>query len=257
MERGVYIDLTRLKRALSIADTVEDTRLLEVAEYASRRVDRDCGRAFYTVQATRYFAAARPGSLLVPDLLAVTALHTDDGSRTYATAWAVTDYDLEPTNGYPKWQVIAVGDYSFPAVRRGVRISGLWGYGDGESASPWTPTNIAIIVDADDTTLTVAGGTLVAGQTIKVDDEQMYMRSATEAERAVNGTTASAHNGSPVSVARYPAGIVEATRMAAEWELRVPVTGTLGGGDIGTVTSGQEFARYRGIVESFRVPGVG
>lgn len=262
-ERGTYISLPAAKAALTIGDTLDDARLVRLLESASRQFDRDTGRHFYAVTATRYFTASDSGCLIVPDLLSITALHTDDGSRGYATAWAVTDYetlasDAEPDR-YPRWQIVATpqGSYSFPVgLRRGVRIAGLWGHGDGESASPWGETSIAIIVDENDTTLTVAGGTLEVGQTILVDSEQMYVTGPLTVERAVNGTVAAAHNGSAVKVARYPQGVVDATAARAEIDYRIPITGVSGGGDVGTVTTGPAYARYRGIVEQYRLAGV-
>ncbi|HET6498155.1 MAG TPA: hypothetical protein VFH17_03770 [Coriobacteriia bacterium] len=262
-ERGTYSSLPYAKAHLSIADTLDDVRLLRLLESASRQVDDDTGRHFHTVTATRYFTASDANGLLVPDLLSVSALHTDDGSRAYATTWATTDYELLASDSnpdaYPRWQVVTAprGNHSFPkGLRRGARIAGVWGHGDGENAAPWATTAIAIIVDNQATTLTVAGGTLEAGQTILVDSEQIYMTSATTCERAVNGTTAAAHNGSAVKTARYPSGIVQATLARAEIDLRIPITGVSGGADIGTVTTGPAYARYRGIVEQYRLAGV-
>jgi len=254
---GTYAVLQAFKSWLGETGTSEDARLLTALEDASRRIDDHCQRHFYTRTASRYYTAARhPGCLLLDDdLLSVATLKTDsDGDRVYDETWAVTDYDLEPDNKYPKWRVVVAphGDYSFPSYRRGVEIAGLWGYGDGVSASPWLPTACTITV-ADTTGLTVTPSDqslLRVGQTILVGAEQMYVQALADGGagadsatvvRAVNGTTGAAHNLAAASVALYPTPIRRAClRIAARiYRLESVPLGVAGSAEMGTLPVAQ------------------
>jgi hypothetical protein len=131
-----YCTLTDVKAVdrLKISDPDSDGILEQVIEAASRVIDRDRGRHFYSLAATRYFTAEFSDLLIVPDLLSVTSLATDGGLRDYATAWSATDYDLEPYNAagagepYTRLTTAPNGVRSFPLLRRGVKIVGAWGY---------------------------------------------------------------------------------------------------------------------------------
>jgi len=217
------------KAELGIAssDTADDTTLLRKLVNSSRWVDNYCKRRFYVKIETRYFTALRSAGMLLPDLLSITTLKTDaDGDRTYEDSWAATDYDLLPFNAWPKWEIGRTpdGDYSFPAnVARGIEIAGSWGYGNGESATPYedstTTTNEEL--DASETTVTVTSGAVLAvGQTILVESEQMYVTAKSTNDltvvRGVNGTTAATHATSKtVYVYRYPGPIQEACLIQA------------------------------------------
>ncbi len=126
-----YATLAELKVRVGITDTGDDAVLEAVIEAASRAIDGETGRVFYAATATRYFTAEDSELLFVDDLLSVTTLKADeDGDRTYETAWAVTDYDLEPYNStpYTRIQIAPKGTRTFPTGRRGVEIAGSWGY---------------------------------------------------------------------------------------------------------------------------------
>lgn len=126
-----YCSLSELKARLGITDTNDDTVLEAVIEAASRAIDGETGRVFYATTETRYFTAEDGELLFVDDLLSVTSLKTDlDGDRVYETTWSATDYDLEPYNRTPKTriQMAPYGTRYFPSVRRGVEITGSWGY---------------------------------------------------------------------------------------------------------------------------------
>ena len=131
-----YTTLDDLKAHLGLPgeDVADDSRLEALIEDVSRWFDKETGRRFYTtdVDETHYYTASWSHTLLLPDdLLSVTTLATDDGSRTYSTVWAATDYDLEPVNELPYWEIRRApnGSYSFPVgVARGVKIVGKFGY---------------------------------------------------------------------------------------------------------------------------------
>ena len=112
------------------------------------------------------------------------------------------------------------GDYSSFAngVKKGVKITGKWGYGDGISAAPYIvdTTLTAAISSTTATTCTVTAVTnLSAGNTILIDSEQMYIYSIATltltVERGVNGTTAATHlNAASLYIYQYPADIRQA-----------------------------------------------
>jgi len=132
-----YATLAVLKARLDIAaaTTTYDSILENVIEAVSRWIDHWTGRRFYAVTETRYFSAEWPTMLEIDDLLSVTSLKTDkDGDRVYEDTWAATDYDREPLNAsldaqpYTRLRVTPNGQFTFPAVRKGVEIAGSWGY---------------------------------------------------------------------------------------------------------------------------------
>lgn len=126
-----YATVVELTDYLDIQGTDSDALLEARIEAASRAVDGWCGRVFYTTEEPRVFTAADHRVLSVPDLLEVASLEIDSaGDRTYATSWDAADYDLEPLSGPPYASVWTVGSRAFPLHRRGVRITGTWGYSE-------------------------------------------------------------------------------------------------------------------------------
>ncbi len=245
---GCYASLTDIRSALAYGatETADDTRLRQVLEAVSRFIDDHCGRHFYALTATYTFTAKCGSRLLLPkDLLSITTLKTDsDGDWDYDDTWALTDYHLRPANTWPKWEIVtkAGGAYSFPTQEEGVQIAGLWGHGDGDSASPWTASGLtATVATAGGTTLTLSATTgLAVCQTVLVESEQMYctalgVNSATVI-RGVNGTTAAAHAGAALSLARYPAVVTEAAIILAAQVFRVKDAplGIAGSAEMGT-----------------------
>lgn len=131
-----YTTVETLKERLAIPapDSASDAMLEATIAAASREIDNYCGRRFYSTATdeTRFYTATSARSVLLPDdLLTVTELATDDGTRTYTTVWPATDYDLAPANQTPHWEIRArwSGNHSFPAgLDRGVRVTGRFGY---------------------------------------------------------------------------------------------------------------------------------
>jgi len=116
-------------------NTVPDDRLEQHIEAASREIDGLCNRRFYPVTEQRVFTAEWPDLLLIDDLTTLTTLQTDDqGDRSYGTTWTITDYELEPANNaayghpYTSIQLHPQTSKRLPTTRRGVRISGTWGW---------------------------------------------------------------------------------------------------------------------------------
>lgn len=134
-----YATVLELKRRLypdGVQSTVDDAIFESVIEAVSRWLDEETARFYYkTTSQVRYFTAEWGDWLVIPDLVTLTALKTDDdGDRVYETTWTATDYDLEPYNAaldnkpYTQIRVSPNGNYSFPTTRKGTEITGLWGW---------------------------------------------------------------------------------------------------------------------------------
>lgn len=134
---GMYTTVAIVRARLGITGSAQDDAIESVINAASREIDGLCGgRFFYQLAATtRYFKADDSGILEIDDLVSVTSITSDDdGDRTYETTWASTDYDLEPYNAadhgfpYTSIQTTPAGRYAFPSTRKGVAITGTWGW---------------------------------------------------------------------------------------------------------------------------------
>jgi len=222
-----YASLSELKSILGITSTTDDVPMRKILESASRYIENELHRRFYSTSETKYFDGAV--TLWIPDLLSITTLKTDeDGDGTFENTFATTDYILygggleDSLNLFPRTRIeISVdGDYSSFAsgVKKGVQIAGVWGYGDGTSATPYvTDTTLsAAITTTTATTCTVTSATnLSAAMTILIDSEQLYITSISSStltvERGVNGTTAATHlNTAQIYYYRYPRDIMQA-----------------------------------------------
>lgn len=163
-----YADVHDLEDRLGIpfSDTREST-LVQAVSAASRWVDKQTARRFYTVTEARDYTAiwhypsdgysgygnfggypwgyperpfggGRAGRhIVIDDFVSVSAVATDDnGDATYPTAWTVgTDYWLGPRNataeGKPFRSInrnMVTGRYVFPVWENGVRVTGACGF---------------------------------------------------------------------------------------------------------------------------------
>lgn len=259
----IYCDRDILKSALSMPATSTGAhRLLDrVLKNVSRKIDRECGFQFYPSSGVRYFRPQHSTHLeLDYPLLAVDSLTLDtNGNGSYESTLDSTAYYLTPDNAtgesppQPYWGIElrsdAAASAAFPvSVARGAKVTGKWGYYDEReetSAKPATAIN---------PTLTVwdmtGASELHPGQTIRVDDEQVFIvsnalsGSATAAssgqikvKRAQNGTTGATHSSlSTMSIYTYPI-IEEACLSQAEMDYRAQAAplgtagGELGGGE--------------------------
>jgi hypothetical protein len=147
-----YATLAQVKAALRITDSTEDT-LLEIAiEAASRAIDGNTGRNFYSAgTATRYFAPDDDFVLQIDDLAgtAVTIQTANNADGVYDVTWATDDYQLEPLNGnsdgipWPATRIRAIGDYLWPILNGEAlaKITAVWGW----SAVPIAVTQACVI----------------------------------------------------------------------------------------------------------------
>ena len=228
MGYGTYATIADIKGMLGITSTTDDTVMRKQAEASSRAIDNYCNRHFYTQSATRYFDGAV--KLWLPDLLSINAsgLKTDsDGDATFENTFATTDYILygggleDSLNTVPKTrlEISEDSDYSSFAsgVKKGVQIAGVWGYGDGISATPYVAdTTITEDLTAGESAIDVTAVTnLSAGQVILIGTEQYYIYSISSltltVEPGVNGTTQATHSsGATIYIYQYPADIRQA-----------------------------------------------
>ena len=237
---NLYSNLAAVKNNLGITGTDHDTKILRFLEAASRAIDLYCDRFFSSLTATRYITPNDSQLIVVPDLLSVTTLTVDsEGDGTYdGETWTEgTDFILFPRERFPAWQLYAPrwGNFAFSdGVKDYVKIVGVWGYGDGLSASPWRAISETATV-ADTTTTTVTMSATVAdivevGDTILIASEQVHVTAVSgatvTADRAENGTTAAAQagGGAAVSIARYPADVVELAAWLAGYEFKQRTT---------------------------------
>ena len=212
-----------------IATNTAQVTFRALLEQASRHLDKQCHRYFYCWEGVKYYDG-KAGNLLIDDLLGVPAIRLDeDADDVYEATMAVTDYHLYPANQWPKERLelsnaSAYGGFA-PGVSQGVEITGVHGYGNGESATPYYLSSQTVQdnpLAAGATILTVTStASLGAGMTLRIELEQLYIESITNATtcvvvRGVNGTTAAAHViNTPISIYEAPQPIIQATLILA------------------------------------------
>ena len=227
---NAYADVTTIASAnyLDIESTRLDdlkTGLRKILEACSREIDSYVDRAFFCWEGVRYYDGAGKFFKFDDDILSITTFKLDeDGDGTFESTLDAEDYVLYPLNAYPKEYAkpSAQGDYgSFASnIPKGVEIDGVFGYGDGRSATPYKDSGDEVEdnpLAADATVVTVNDAdNFGAGQTIRMEDEQAYIEdvnTSTEkltVRRGVNGTTAAAHvQNTTIYIYEYPADIVE------------------------------------------------
>lgn len=132
-----YMTVEEFKARVGAVGTATDGALLTVLTAASRQIDSKTGRRFDKTDTAvaRDFSARDARFVDVDDLVSLTAVATDDGSRTYPTTWAATDYDLVPTGAAAKLEPYRMLRTAPNGLRlfytgepQGVRVSGIWGW---------------------------------------------------------------------------------------------------------------------------------
>ena len=228
---NAYADVTTFKSQeyANITVNTEQERFRELLEQASRHMDKQTHRRFYCWEGIKYYDG-KYGNLLIGDVLSISLLRLDeDADDTYEATMAVTDYLLYPANKLPYDRLELSNDSAYggfaSGVRRGVEITGVHGYGDGESATPFYTTGQVVrdnpLTAGATTITTIATTTLGAGMTLRIESEQVYITSITNATtfvvmRGVNGTTAAVHiQDTPMSLYKAPSPIIQATLILA------------------------------------------
>lgn len=118
-------------------DSGDDSVIEEIITATSRFIDGEDARRFYKneVDEIRYYTTDDPTYVRPDDLVSITTLYTDDGSRNYATTWTEDDFDLWPYNaaleGRPYVQIVRspYSNYLFPVnVAKGIKVEGVFGW---------------------------------------------------------------------------------------------------------------------------------
>ena len=237
---NLYANLDTVKSpcALNISGGSFDARLLALLESASRWIDRHCNRHFYVVQEARVFDGAGP-SLLVPDLVQVDSLRTNDGGGGFEEGWEPGQYRLYPNNarptqpwGRPYHRILAVGvgrKAAFPRGQGTVEVNGCWGFREvWEPAGSVVASGFDLAVDGAALTVDDAGE-LSPGHTVLLEGEQLFVSGVAGNEmtvqRGINGTAAASHAaGTGLKIFRYPPPVAEAclSMTVRTWLGRVP-----------------------------------
>jgi hypothetical protein len=227
--------------------------LQRMLENASEEIDHTCYRHFHCLEGTYLFDGSGRTLILSEDILSISSFLLDlDGDGTYETTLNSTDYTLYPLNEWPKTYIkmnYSSGQGGFASgITAGVKITGVFGHGNGQSATPYYATSITgTVANATDTTLTLsAEGTIQTGHTIRVESEQMYVTAVSSngdktvtVTRGVNGTIAAAHAAKTISIYHYIGPITEATLILATawWKQREnPANFMAGDSTTGTYT---------------------
>jgi hypothetical protein len=138
--------LTQIKAATKITDALDDTLLEMAVESASRMIDAECDRNFFSAgTATRDFTPNDEYTVDVDDLTSIVSVKLDDaGELTYLITLETNDFQTEPLNQrvsgnfFPISRLRMVGEYLLPIYKKQatVRIEGVYGF---------TPTPIQVV----------------------------------------------------------------------------------------------------------------
>jgi hypothetical protein len=133
-----YATLAQIKAAVRITDAIDDSLLEMAVESASRMIDAECDRNFYSSgTATRDFMPNDPYTVDTDDLTSIVSVKIDDaGEGTFPITLQTTDYQTEPLNqrvsgnAFPIYRLRMIGDYLLPIWGRQatVRIEGVYGF---------------------------------------------------------------------------------------------------------------------------------
>lgn len=132
-----YLSVQEFKARVASVGTANDGALLTVLTAASRQIDTKTGRRFDKTDTAvaRDFAARDARFVDIDDLVSLTSLVTDNGSRTYPTTWVSTDYDLVQIGGvdafrpYGSIRTAPTGlQLFYTGVLHAVRVTGVWGW---------------------------------------------------------------------------------------------------------------------------------
>lgn len=215
-------DDVRYSASYEIASSM-DPVLLRFLESASRAIDQYTERHFYPWLGSKYINGVSGSRLALPDVLSISSFVADsenDGTWDGETWVEGTDYYLESlshVDQFPKAVAITTGwgNYRFCPGDRRYKLTGLWGYGNGESATPWSGLGVtATVADSTSTAVMISAPDVVAaGMLIRCGTEFMEVMSESGATvtvtRGVNGSTAAAHSSEDVYQVEYPRMITQ------------------------------------------------
>jgi hypothetical protein len=133
-----YATLAQIKAATRITDAIDDSLLEMAVESASRMIDAECDRNFYSSgTATRDYVPNDSYVVDTDDLTEIVSVKLDDdGDGSFGITLATSDFQTEPLNqrvsgnAYPIYRLRMIGDYLLPiwAKQATVRIEGVFGF---------------------------------------------------------------------------------------------------------------------------------
>jgi hypothetical protein len=133
-----YATLNQIKAAVRITDAIDDSLLNMAVESASRMIDAECDRNFFSSgTATRDYVPNDVYTVDTDDLTSIVSVKIDDaGEGTFPITLATTDYQTEPLNqrvsgnAFPIYRLRMIGDYLLPiwGKQATVRIQGVFGF---------------------------------------------------------------------------------------------------------------------------------
>lgn len=140
-----YATLQQIKAAVRITDAVDDALLEMAVEAASRMIDAECDRNFFSSgTATRDYVPNDSYVVDTDDLTQIISVKIDDaGEGTFPITLQASDFQAEPVNQrvsgnfFPVTRLRMIGDYLLPIWygQATVRIEGVYGF---------TPTPIQV-----------------------------------------------------------------------------------------------------------------
>ncbi len=225
--RGLFVDNHTL-------DATDQVAVLRALGDGARRVESITGREFFAETATRILDGSGRSWQWIPDLLAEDTIKLDeDGDRTFELELVQgTDYYLK-RRGYRDEDALPATVLELDTIngqrghllqrRRLIEFGAAtrWGFTEETEAVEASGTPITGTLD-DETELTLvtsADADLGIGQTLKLEDEQVYIKDGATSPwtvvRGVNGTTAVAHAAVAVNRYVYPDGVPMAALILA------------------------------------------
>jgi hypothetical protein len=189
---NAYTTLNDVKAGLRIstADTVDDLMLTSAINAASRQIDGECDRVFYSQTTSRVYVPESSILCEIDDATAITKVETSSGDG-FTVEIPATDYQLEPLNNRSGGQIVpatrirATGAFLFPVFSQRsvnldeatVRVTGTFGFTPVPDAIKQAALLLSIrIFKRLDSPLAVAGfGDLGAIRVSRTDPDVMAM----------------------------------------------------------------------------------
>jgi len=189
---NAYTTLNDVKTALRIptSDTVDDLMLTSAINAASRQIDGECDRVFFSQSASRVYVPESSILCEIDDATAITKVETSSGDG-FTVEIPATDYQLEPLNNrsggqtVPATRIRATGAFLFPVFSQRsvnldeatVRVTGTFGFTPVPDAIKQAALLLSIrIFKRLDSPLAVAGfGDLGAIRVSRTDPDVMAM----------------------------------------------------------------------------------
>jgi hypothetical protein len=189
---NAYTTLNDVKTALRIplADTVDDLMLTSAINAASRQIDGECDRVFYSESDVREYVPESSILVFTDDITAITKLETSSGDG-FTVEIPATDFQLEPLNNrsggqpVPANRIRATGAFLFPVFSQRsvnldeatVRVTGTFGFTPVPDAIKQAALLLSIrIFKRLDSPLAVAGfGDMGAVRVGRVDPDVQAM----------------------------------------------------------------------------------